>query len=33
MVEKAFVETIKKELEIDEKIIVQKFDHEWEEYD
>ena len=32
MVEKAFVETIKKEFEIDEEIIVQKFDHEWEEY-
>ena len=32
MVEKAFVETIKKEFEIDEEIFVQKFDHEWEEY-
>ncbi|XP_044184638.1 uncharacterized protein LOC114968241 isoform X4 [Acropora millepora] len=32
VVEKAFVETIKKEFEIDEEIIVQKFDHEWEEY-
>ena len=26
------METIKKEFEIDEEIIVQKFDHEWEEY-
>ena len=32
VVEKPFVETIKKEFEIDEKIIVQKFDHVWEGY-
>lgn len=32
VVEKAFVETIKKEFEIDAEIIFQKFDHEWEEY-
>lgn len=32
VVEKAFVETIKKEFEIDAEIIVQRFDHEWEEY-
>ncbi|KAK2552439.1 hypothetical protein P5673_026526 [Acropora cervicornis] len=32
VVEKAFVETIKKEFEIDEEIIVQKFDHQWEAY-
>ena len=26
------METIKKEFEIDEEIIVQKFDHQWEAY-